>query len=129
MTRRSIFREPIWILATWCFFCVWVVGFCAWQYLPTRGIQTDRANASSVRQERPSDVESDAERLSDEALSERPSAPSTNVSTERETSELALVLGLPAWVFWGIALPWCLATCFSVYYAMQIMDEETLDAK
>jgi len=128
MTSRSIFREPIWILATWCFFCAWVVGFCAWQYLPTTGIQADDENGASSSQVLPSDVDADDQRPDDEAMSEGQSAPSVAASTTRNVHKLALVLGLPAWVFWGIALPWCIATCFSVYYAMQLMDEETFDA-
>ncbi len=43
--------------------------------------------------------------------------------------DVAIVLGWPAWVFWGIAVPWGGATLFSVWYGLRgIADDPELDA-
>ena len=45
----------------------------------------------------------------------------------REGEELEIVLGMPAWVVWGIALPWLVATVFTVIFGMKIMKDRPLD--
>ena len=37
---------------------------------------------------------------------------------------LQLVLGMPRWVFWGVLLPWILATAFSIAFGLfGVVDE------
>mgnify|MGYP006969422206 CR=1 FL=1 len=39
---------------------------------------------------------------------------------------VATVLGMPAWVFWGVALPWVLATLFNILFAVFFMANDDL---
>ncbi len=39
---------------------------------------------------------------------------------------IRLVLGLPAWVFWGIALPWAVALTVTIWFAMCYMQDTDL---
>ncbi|MGK0185114.1 MAG: hypothetical protein ACI9R3_000889 [Verrucomicrobiales bacterium] len=41
-------------------------------------------------------------------------------------SEVQLVIGMPAWVFWGVAVPWCGATLFSIVFALFFMSDHEL---
>jgi hypothetical protein len=41
--------------------------------------------------------------------------------------ELTTVLGMPAWVFWGVAVPWCAATIVSILFASFIMKDHRLE--
>ena len=43
-------------------------------------------------------------------------------------ADTAPVLGLPGWVVWGIALPWCIATVVSVVFALVVIRDDALDA-
>jgi hypothetical protein len=36
---------------------------------------------------------------------------------------IRLVLGMPAWVFWGVLAPWAAATAFSVWFGLFVMKE------
>lgn len=45
-----------------------------------------------------------------------------------EDETVDLVFGLPAWVFWGVALPWFAATAFTIWFAMFRMKDHPLDA-
>jgi len=39
--------------------------------------------------------------------------------------QLSVILGLPAWVFWGVFVPWIAATLFSVWFGLvYIADDE-----
>lgn len=41
--------------------------------------------------------------------------------------DIALVLGMPHWVFWGIAVPWCAASAFSIVFALCFMVDHPLE--
>lgn len=43
-----------------------------------------------------------------------------------EGESIALVLGMPSWVFWGIILPWTLATLFTIGFALFSMKDHEL---
>jgi len=42
--------------------------------------------------------------------------------------ELTLIWGMPSWVFWGILLPWMLATLFSIVFCLFVMRDDDLSA-
>jgi len=35
-----------------------------------------------------------------------------------DVDEFQMVLGMPAWVFWGIALPWVISSVFTIWYGL-----------
>ncbi len=37
-----------------------------------------------------------------------------------------ITFGFPNWVFWGVILPWCAATIFSVVYALKGIKDDAL---
>ena len=41
--------------------------------------------------------------------------------------QVALVIGMPAWIFWGVAVPWCAATLFSIVFALFFMTDHELE--
>ena len=41
--------------------------------------------------------------------------------------EIDLVLGIPGWVFWGVAAPWLSATAFSVWFSLFYMADDDLE--
>ena len=41
--------------------------------------------------------------------------------------DLKLVLGMPSWVFWGIALPWCCATAVTILFGLRGMKDQPLE--
>ncbi len=41
-----------------------------------------------------------------------------------DPAEVSLTLGLPSWVFWGIALPWMAATLTTILFSTRIMRDE-----
>jgi uncharacterized membrane protein YhaH (DUF805 family) len=45
-----------------------------------------------------------------------------------EGKELVLVLGLPAWVFWGILLPWLVAMVVTIWFAGWGMQDTEFDS-
>jgi hypothetical protein len=44
----------------------------------------------------------------------------------REDETITMVLGMPAWVFWGVALPWVIATGISSWFALRLIADEPL---
>ncbi len=42
--------------------------------------------------------------------------------------DVQLILGMPAWVVWGVLVPWLSATVFSVVFALFYMSDDALDA-
>ena len=42
---------------------------------------------------------------------------------------LALVWGMPAWIVWGVLLPWVCATLFSVVFALWYIADDPLDSE
>lgn len=45
--------------------------------------------------------------------------------TDRATSELSVVFGLPKWVFWGVVVPWMAALVFSIGFALFYMEDDS----
>jgi len=41
--------------------------------------------------------------------------------------ELSTIAGIPSWVFWGIAVPWIVATVFSSWFALTRISEDSLE--
>ena len=41
--------------------------------------------------------------------------------------ELSMIAGIPSWVFWGIAVPWIVATVFSAWFALARISEDSLE--
>ncbi len=39
---------------------------------------------------------------------------------------LALILGIPGWVFWGVVVPWVAAVLFSVWFSLFFMADDDL---
>ncbi|MDG2124198.1 MAG: hypothetical protein P8J87_10895 [Verrucomicrobiales bacterium] len=69
-------REGVWILLSWVFFALWVVGV------------------------------------------------SWSMGSVEPGEELETVMGFPAWVFWGVALPWLMATGWTIFFALELMEDE-----
>ncbi|MCB1096413.1 MAG: DUF997 family protein [Verrucomicrobiae bacterium] len=40
--------------------------------------------------------------------------------------EVPLTLGMPSWVFWGVAVPWLAATTFSIVFALFFIQDHEL---
>ncbi len=41
--------------------------------------------------------------------------------------QLETVLGMPSWVVWGIAVPWVVATLYTVVFGLRVMKDQPLD--
>ena len=41
--------------------------------------------------------------------------------------DVSLVLGMPAWIVWGVMLPWFSATVFSVLFSLFYIKEDILE--
>ena len=46
---------------------------------------------------------------------------------ETDGAELSLVLGMPAWVFWGVMLPMICVTLFTAWFALTQMADHPLE--
>jgi hypothetical protein len=44
----------------------------------------------------------------------------------RPAAEIGLVLGMPDWVFWGIAFPWAVCLAFSAWFCFGYMADDDL---
>ena len=40
---------------------------------------------------------------------------------------IAKVLGIPAWVFWGVLIPWLAADLFTIWFCFRFMANDPLD--
>jgi hypothetical protein len=45
---------------------------------------------------------------------------------DRSAADIRLVLGMPAWVFWSVVLPWGLCLVFSVWFCFAYMADDDL---
>jgi hypothetical protein len=45
---------------------------------------------------------------------------------DRDPAGIDLVLGMPDWVFWGIAFPWGLGLLFSVWFCFHYLADDDL---
>ena len=43
-----------------------------------------------------------------------------------DVENLRTILGMPAWVFWGIFLPWIAATVFTIWFALKCIADHPL---
>ena len=43
-----------------------------------------------------------------------------------EATVPSTVVGLPSWVFWGVAVPWLAATTFSIVFALFFIQDHEL---
>jgi hypothetical protein len=48
------------------------------------------------------------------------------VRQDGEIREIRLILGMPAWVFWGIVIPWAVCLVFSVWFCFRFMADDDL---
>ena len=46
---------------------------------------------------------------------------------EQNAESMSVVLGVPAWLFWGIALPWLLADVATTWFCFYFMKDDPLD--
>jgi hypothetical protein len=44
----------------------------------------------------------------------------------RDPDEMALILGMPDWVFWSVVLPWGLALAFTAWFCFAFMADDDL---
>jgi hypothetical protein len=40
--------------------------------------------------------------------------------------EMRTILGMPDWVFWGITVPWVLASVFAIWFSMRVIVDDDL---
>ena len=43
-----------------------------------------------------------------------------------EADQISFILGIPDWVFWGVLIPWVVATLFSVWFGLFYMANDDL---
>ena len=48
---------------------------------------------------------------------------------DRGEGTVALIGGMPAWVVWGVVVPWLCATVFSVVFALFVMSDDQADLR
>ena len=44
-----------------------------------------------------------------------------------DPNDIRTILGMPAWVFWGVALPWAAANGFTFWFCFRFMANDALD--
>ena len=44
----------------------------------------------------------------------------------RNPDDITLILGMPDWVFWGIAVPWVICVAFTVWFCFFFMADDDL---
>jgi hypothetical protein len=45
---------------------------------------------------------------------------------QRDAGDIQLILGMPDWVFWGIAVPWAICVAFTVWFCFFYMADDDL---
>ena len=43
-----------------------------------------------------------------------------------DESEVAVIFGMPSWVFWGIFCPWIVADVITTYFCLRVMKDDDL---
>ena len=95
-------REAIFILLLWCLCLFWTVGFC---YL----------DGYTEHPQLPGDVTAMLPDLS-------------GFDRDPQSLQTPLGLGIPDWVFWGVAVPWGLCILISTWFCFFFMtDDQELD--
>ncbi len=46
--------------------------------------------------------------------------------TDFDPAKMKLVLGIPSWVFWGIAFPWTMCNLFTIWFCLFYMRDDDL---
>jgi len=49
-----------------------------------------------------------------------------NATPEPDSALPGTILGMPEWVFWGLALPWVLATALTILFGVFILRDDDL---
>ncbi len=44
----------------------------------------------------------------------------------RNPADMAIILGMPDWIFWSVVLPWGLCTLFSTWFCFGFMADDDL---
>ncbi len=50
----------------------------------------------------------------------------TGYQTTAENWELKLTMGIPSWIFWGVAFPWCVAGVLSILICLFYIKDDDL---
>ena len=45
------------------------------------------------------------------------------------SDEMKITLGMPSWIFWGVLVPWILATVFTIWFSLFVMADDPLSEK
>jgi len=45
---------------------------------------------------------------------------------DRDPASMELILGMPDWVFWSVALPWAICLAFSAWFCFRYMSDDDL---
>lgn len=56
----------------------------------------------------------------------RPAAPGTVEGVPAGSPPVPLLLGIPGWVFWGVALPWVVATVATILFGAFVLRDDPL---
>lgn len=103
-------RREAWIvLASWLIAMIWSVSYCF-----LNGYITDISRIS--------------DKQSVEVRQPQQSGGIPELWVDRGTGpeRVQFVLGFPAWIFWGVALPWWICTVFSLMFGAFIVRDEDL---
>lgn len=44
-----------------------------------------------------------------------------------EPENLTTVMGMPSWIFWGVALPWLMSIVVAMYFGLKFMADDPLE--
>ena len=102
-------REALIVFACWVIAMTWSVSYC---YL--NGYITD------------SSLISNKQKVEVRQTSQPGGIPELWVDHGKGLQQVEFVLGFPAWIFWGVALPWWLCTAFSLFFGAFIVRDEDL---
>lgn len=52
---------------------------------------------------------------------------SLSAGYDLDPAELKTVMGVPSWIFWGVALPWLMANVVAIWFALKFMADDPLE--
>ncbi len=96
-------RELFYILGIWLVFAVWTLSVAG---LLSYGAAEEEFKTVFGKLEKPT-----SKRIADGAAEE----------------ELKMVFGIPAWVFWSVAVPWVAANVVTFWFCCRQMEDQPLD--
>ena len=47
----------------------------------------------------------------------------------QDHEDVKITLGMPSWVFWGIAVPWICSIVFTIYFSLFVMKDNDHEEK